>query len=301
MHNRLLSKRTCETNKSQKSIGKPKTFPIPLPEILTQCFPYENSLIFSNTLISSSKSISFRSSRTLTKSLQSVDELIKAHSILKSNQGFYSVDHHKVQLKALRKIPISLPDPKILRKKSVFLERIPGKEQKKTLIFDLDETLVHCCDKAKSNKISITMHLKSGGRLKSGLLIRPYAYECLEKASQLFEVIIFAGSSKEYADRVIDYLDPHRKLVDYRLFKDSCIEVNGGPVKDLRIFLNRKAKDLIIIDDSPFNFLNQLENGVPITSWLGDFSDKNLLFVMDYMEKLVKAPDVRILNRLTFA
>lgn len=38
------------------------------------------------------------------------------------------------------------PEPEQIAAKRVVLSRRPGYEQKKTLVFDLDETLVHCCE-----------------------------------------------------------------------------------------------------------------------------------------------------------
>jgi len=63
---------------------------------------------------------------------------------------------------------------------------------KKTLVFDLDETLVHCIDEiedetgdklAKCDQI-ISVTFPNGETVKAGLNIRPFAYECLEKASK---------------------------------------------------------------------------------------------------------------------
>ena len=59
---------------------------------------------------------------------------------------------------------------------------LPKSKHDKTLIFDLDETLVHCIDDIATNpydhKISVTF--PTGETIDAGINIRPYAYECLK-------------------------------------------------------------------------------------------------------------------------
>ncbi len=59
---------------------------------------------------------------------------------------------------------------------------------KKTIIFDLDETLVHCIDDLErfpcDKDISVTF--PNGETVKAGINIRPYALECLKKANESY-------------------------------------------------------------------------------------------------------------------
>lgn len=67
--------------------------------------------------------------------------------------------------------------------------------------------------------------------------MRPYALECLKRAAEIFQVIVFTASHQAYADVVLDLLDPTGELIEMRLYRDSCVKTNDGIyVKDLRIF-----------------------------------------------------------------
>ena len=55
----------------------------------------------------------------------------------------------------------------------------------KTIIFDLDETLVHCVEDIYNNPADklIKVQFPNGEVATAGINIRPYAIECLRRAS----------------------------------------------------------------------------------------------------------------------
>lgn len=175
-----------------------------------------------------------------------------------------------------------------------------GYECKKTVIFDLDETLVHCCEDPSKAHVVIPITLPSGEIVDAGMNIRPYARECLMSANEDYEVIVFTASHSCYADKVLDYLDPTGELIHHRLYRDSCILIDGVYVKDLRILLNRRLEDIIIVDNAAYSFGYQLNNGIPIITWMDDMTDRELYKLMDYLKVLSIASDVRIINKKTF-
>jgi TFIIF-interacting CTD phosphatase-like protein len=65
-------------------------------------------------------------------------------------------------------------------------------------------------------------------------------------------------------------------------------------VKDLDVFIDRQKENMIIVDNSILSFAFDLDNGVPIQSFMGyEVDDNQLLFLMAFLEEIFIADDVR--------
>jgi len=197
-------------------------------------------------------------------------------------------------LKALRKAASLLPalSPLTLPRKT---------SHSRLLIFDLDNTLVHCTPNLIGAQHCIQVLLPSGKSISAGIRVRPYASECLRVASQYFEVAVFTASHSCYSNQVIDLLDPQGVRVHHRLFRENCLQIGSKLlVKDLRVIGNFALKDIAIVENSLLSFGLQLYNGVPILTWLGQSQDTELRTLISYLRPLAECEDVRTLNRQVF-
>ena len=91
--------------------------------------------------------------------------------------------------------------------------------------------------------------------IQAKINIRPYVYECLKKANEYFQVVVFTASHKAYADVVLDYLDQDKDLIQFRMYRHHCVLTeDGNYIKDLRVIKNRDLKDLALIDNAAYSF-----------------------------------------------
>ena len=177
-------------------------------------------------------------------------------------------------------------------KKSIDLYLPPNLTSKKTLVLDLDETLVHSQFGPFEIPSDVVINIEIENELHDiHVLIRPGVKEFFEKMSQIYEIVIFTASISKYAGPLLDILDKD-KFCSYRLFREHCTLINTSFAKDLKK-LGRNLKDVIIVDNSPMAYLLNTENGIPILTWFDNKNDKELYKISPLLEFLSQVNDVR--------
>ena len=89
------------------------------------------------------------------------------------------------------------------------------------------------------------------------------------------------------------------KYIQYRMFRESCLAVEGNFLKDLNV-LGRDLSKSVLVDNSPHAFGYQMDNGIPIESWFDDPHDTELLKLERFLRTLHSASDVRPVVRRKF-
>eukprot|EP00884_Botryococcus_braunii_P006431 jgi/Botrbrau1/1578/Bobra.0185s0002.1 len=183
--------------------------------------------------------------------------------------------------------------------RKTLLPRQTRRNRRKTLVLDLDETLVHSTlDSEDVPDFTFPVNFNNREHVVS-VKQRPHLHTFLERVADLFEVVVFTASQKIYAEQLLNILDPERRLIRHRVFRDSCVLVDGNYLKDLTV-LGRELAHTVIVDNSPQAFGFQLENGIPIESWYDDDEDAELLRLLPFLESLVNVDDVRPLVKETY-
>lgn len=206
------------------------------------------------------------------------------------------------------------------------LSRNPQKKRKrKTLILDLDETLIHSLSRgsprlfntsASSAPKMIEIKLNNIASLYY-VHKRPYCDFFLKEISKWFELQIFTASVKEYADPIIDWLESdildnkekdtaarladdniNNKIFTKRYYRTDCTYRLGvGYIKDLSKFFPKEdeLKNVIILDNSPISYALHEDNAVMIEGWINDQSDRDLLNLLPMLHSLSLCIDVRFI------
>ena len=147
----------------------------------------------------------------------------------------------------------------------------PNATGNKTLVLDLDETLVHSQFGPFNVPSDVVIKIEIENEIHDiHVLVRPGVQEFLEKISKKYEIVIFTASISKYAEPLLDILDK-KKLCSFRLFREHCTLINSSFVKDLKK-LGRDLKDVVILDNSPIkNTIGlvsdlELSNTSPVTA-----------------------------------
>ena len=172
---------------------------------------------------------------------------------------------------------ISMASLGFIQMPAPFLPKLPQNLENSTytLVLDLDETLVHF------------FFTPSGGTF----LLRPFCFKFLEEMKKIFEIVIFTAATKDYADSILDVIDPHNKYINHRLYRSHTTICDFTFVKDLSK-IGRNLNRTLIIDNLADNFKLQPNNGIQIGTWTDDMKDTQLKDLSSILGQIiVKNPE----------
>jgi len=99
----------------------------------------------------------------------------------------------------------------------------PEKARKKTLVLDLDETLVHSSMKRTVDADFVVDLTTSPMRVRVYVKKRPGLDEFLQNSAELYELVVFTASMECYAGPVLDILDQKHRI-SHRLYRGAlCV------------------------------------------------------------------------------
>ncbi|OQO02908.1 hypothetical protein B0A48_11191 [Cryoendolithus antarcticus] len=225
------------------------------------------------------------------------------------------LSHHLKSLTRYPRLPTP-PRPLVPRRQPSYslLAPTPTDQPRKTLVIDLDETLIHSM--AKGGRMSqghmvevrltqptanpVTSIVGSSGVSSNSTTTipilyyvheRPYVHDFLRKVAKWYNLVIFTASVQEYADPVIDYLERERKYFSARYYRQHCTWRAGAYVKDLGVVEGDLGR-VLILDNSPMSYVFHEDNALPIEGWISDPTDRELLHLIALLEGLQYAIDI---------
>ena len=266
-------------------------------------------------LIEVDKELSPRKSRHLTEFEKAASNIFFTPLSCQENYSGNYDNYLRATLNHISSLQ-NLPYEKALSNPDIFIN-YPSKEikesldpNKKLILLDLDETLIHSEHDIKDkdiNKYDSIIRFKdstsdSNEYYQIGIYIRNGVHNFLSVLNKYFVVGIFTASEKDYADAIIKHLDPNRNIIKFCLYRNNCINVNDLiNIKDLRIIKDVNMSKTVLVDNNIYSFAPQLSNGILINSFYGDKNDVELLNVLSYLlEFILPADDVRKVNEEIF-
>ncbi|TPX45356.1 hypothetical protein SeLEV6574_g03909 [Synchytrium endobioticum] len=162
----------------------------------------------------------------------------------------------------------------------------------KTLVLDLDETLIHSTSRGSRNHDHMIEVLVDKYVCLYYVYKRPHVDLFLQTVSQWYHLVIFTASMPEYADPVIEHLDRSRTLFSRRFFRAACTNANGVYMKNLSV-IEPDLSQVCLLDNSPMSYADHPDNAIPIESWISDPHDEALLDLLPFLDALRFTEDVR--------
>jgi carboxy-terminal domain RNA polymerase II polypeptide A small phosphatase len=164
-------------------------------------------------------------------------------------------------------------------------------KNKKCLVLDLDETLVHSSLREEENA-NLVIPVNIDNAIHNVFVIkRPGVDEFLRRVGEYYEVIVYTASLSKYADPLLDQLDVGN-VISKRLFRENCVFHEGHYVKDLSL-LNRELSSTIIVDNSPTSYAFHPENAIDCGSFIDDPNDIEMWLIGDFLVGIRSCEDVR--------
>ena len=122
------------------------------------------------------------------------------------------------------------------------------RQRKLILLVDLDQTVIYsCCDHRGASHIKGTLKLSDEFRM----LIRPYLPYFLEMMFERYELVVVTYGTKDYAQLVVQRIDPEKKYFKNRVFSRDEIRSRHSKNEVIGHF-GPDVRDMIVaIDDSP--------------------------------------------------
>lgn len=122
----------------------------------------------------------------------------------------------------------------LINPKEIEAKKIMGQlfnKNDKLLFLDMDETLIHT-ELLPKNLEAFGMdpeamnYIEHDGKNQK-VNIRPKLYEFQDEMAKYYRMILFTSSKKEYADKILDLIDPYNEYFEYKFYRDHCVKARN--------------------------------------------------------------------------
>ena len=105
-------------------------------------------------------------------------------------------------------------------------------------------------------------------------------------------MVIYTAADLKYATAMCKLLDPSDRYIKKILTREHCFKTEKGyMVKDLRMVASTTGK-VVLVDNSPQCFAPQINNGIPILTYISGNDDTELLKLFNFLVYLKEQPSM---------
>lgn len=168
---------------------------------------------------------------------------------------------------------------------------------RKLLVLDLDETLVHASAEALDRAADVQL-------VGYHIYKRPHVDAFLDFAFAHFDVGVWTSSGRLYAEPLVAWLMPGRTL-QFLWSSQRCSTARdwetGGYTSEKRLAKLRRLgfalEQMIGIDDTPSKYAKNFGNLVQVQEFNGNTGDDELLHLPRYLDTLRLQPNIRAVEK----
>ena len=96
---------------------------------------------------------------------------------------------------------------------------------KKWVLLDLDDVLVNVeFGEGPGDHILMLQH-PLGSKKRAAITFRPFLSEFLERVCEFYNILIYTSSSRSYAEKIVELIDPHRTIFKAVLCAEYCLKI----------------------------------------------------------------------------
>lgn len=170
--------------------------------------------------------------------------------------------------------------------------------ERKLLILDLDETLIH----AVESELEYPCDFKVEDYF---VYKRPHLQEFLESVRSDFDLAVWTSSGSIYAAQVVSEVFNEYHELKFVWSRDRCVQKFDPEyyeyvfVKDLGKVKKKgfKLESILVLDDTPKKLMRHYGNLIQIIPFEGDKTDRELLLASKYLKSLSKIKNVRSIEK----
>lgn len=175
------------------------------------------------------------------------------------------------------------------------------------IILDLDETLIH----ARTQPLDYPADFIFGDY---HIYLRPHFHRFIKFLNTHFEFAIWSSASDTYVEAITKLIGLEglaqfiwarsrttlrRNTHSNRMEQSLIAHKDFYYVKRLKKVkkLGHSLEKILMIDDSPHKVLDNYGNALIIKEYLGDQKDREILLLMNYLQKIKAVENLRLVNK----